>query len=181
MWDVRTGQKLRAFAAVSAEWPAFKWSFDDKFFARLKDDSIYVYEAPSMNLNEGKAIKVPGIRDFAWSPTDLLLAFWLPEQDQSPARVTILSMPARKDVAHKNLFNVIECKLFWHPDGTYLCAKAERHTKSKKSTFTNFELFRIREKNFPVDVLEIKEVRRRLLLLAVHLCGRARKQTTRQA
>ena len=31
-------------------WPAFKWSHDDQYFARLGDDCIAVYESSSMKL-----------------------------------------------------------------------------------------------------------------------------------
>jgi len=56
VWDVITGQRLRGFAAIEVEgkplWPAFQWSPDEKFFSRVKDGLLYVYEAPSMNLLE---------------------------------------------------------------------------------------------------------------------------------
>jgi translation initiation factor 3 subunit B len=47
--------------------------------------------------------------------------------------------------------------MIWHPEGRFLCVRAERHTKNKKSTYTNFELFRVKEKDVPVDLLEFKE------------------------
>lgn len=34
--------------------------------------------------------------------------------------------------------------------------KVDRHTKTKKSIFCNLEIFRIREKDFPVEVVELK-------------------------
>lgn len=34
--------------------------------------------------------------------------------------------------------------------------KVDRHTKTKKSIFCNLEIFRVREKDFPVEVVELK-------------------------
>ena len=46
--------------------------------------------------------------------------------------------------------------MHWHPDGTYLCVKVDRQ-KSKKTTTYSFELFRIKERDIPIEVLEIKD------------------------
>ena len=37
-----------------------------------------------------------------------------------------------------------------------MCVKVDRHTKTKKSTFCNLEIFRVREKDYPVEVVELK-------------------------
>ena len=37
-----------------------------------------------------------------------------------------------------------------------MCVKVDRHTKTKKSIFCNLEIFRVREKDFPVEVVELK-------------------------
>jgi hypothetical protein len=41
VWDVRTGKELRGFDKVplgGGQWPAFKWSHDDRFVARISED-----------------------------------------------------------------------------------------------------------------------------------------------
>jgi len=38
-----------------------------------------------------------------------------------------------------------------------LCVKVDRHTKTKKTSFTNLEIFHVREKNIPVEVVEVKD------------------------
>jgi uncharacterized protein with WD repeat len=35
-----------------------------------------------------------------------------------------------------------DVKIYWHPQGDYLAVKVDRYTKTKKSTYTGFELFR---------------------------------------
>eukprot|EP00741_Cyanophora_paradoxa_P015119 tig00020848_g14590.t1 len=160
IWEIRTGRKLRGFLGVkegtSPSWPVFKWSHDDKYFARLGEDGIAVYEAPSMKLLD-KKLKMDGARDFCWSPSDNIMAAWQPEFQNSPARVTLIELPSKQEIRQKNLFNVTDIKMHWQSDGDYLCVKVDRHTKTKKSTYTNFEFFRMRDKDIPIEVLEIKE------------------------
>ena len=71
-------------------------------------------------------------RDFAWSPADNILSYWVPEEKENPARVTLIDIPSRKELRVKNLFNVAECKLHWQKQGDYMCCKVDRYTKSKK-------------------------------------------------
>ena len=69
----------------------------------------------------------------------------------------LVSVPSRKVIVTKSLFNVSDCRMHWQGAGDYLCVKVDRHTKTKKSTYTNFELFKIRSKNVPIEVLEHKD------------------------
>ena len=118
---------------------------------------ISIYETPSMKLLGKKSLKADGVHNFYWSPTDNTIAYWAPESDNVPARVSLVEVPSRTELRRKNLFNVSDCKLHWHVGGDYLCVKVTRHSKSKKTLFTNFELFRPREALVPVGMLEMKE------------------------
>lgn len=51
---------------------------------------------------------------------------------------------------------LLQCKLYWQNQGDFLCVKVDRHTKTKKSIFCNLEIFRVREKDYPVEVVELK-------------------------
>ncbi|KAI8459008.1 translation initiation factor eIF-3 subunit 9 [Phakopsora pachyrhizi] len=86
-----------------------------------------------------------------------MLAFWTPEVANQPARVSLMTVPGRDTLRSKNLFNVHDAKIYWQSSGDYLCVKVDRHTKTKKTTYCNLELFRVRDKSFPVDVIEIKD------------------------
>jgi len=125
-----------------------------------------------MGLLNKKSIKIDGVVDFEWAPAsaadreaaakagrvkDDLLAYWTPEVDNQPARVTLLSVPTQNIIRTKNLFNVSDCKLHWQNQGDFLCVKVDRVTKSKKQTSSNLEIFRVREKDIPVEVVEVKE------------------------
>nr|XP_003226093.1 PREDICTED: eukaryotic translation initiation factor 3 subunit B [Anolis carolinensis] len=158
IWDTLTGQKKRGFhCESSAHWPIFKWSHDGKFFARMTSDTLSIYETPSMGLLDKKSLKIQGIKDFSWSPGGNIIAFWVPEDKDIPARVTLMQLPSRQEMRVRNLFNVVDCKLHWQKNGDYLCVKVDRTPKGTQGVVTNFEIFRMREKQVPVDVVEMKE------------------------
>ncbi|KAK2733726.1 Translation initiation factor 3 subunit b [Myotisia sp. PD_48] len=182
IWDIESGKPLRSFnsyditpsAAAEADapqakrkvqWPAFKWSADEKYVARmLQHQSISVYELPRMNLLDKTSVKVEGIMDFEWSPATVqrdgvkqyeqLLSYWTPEIGSNPAKVGLMSIPSKEIVRTRNLFNVSDVKLHWQSQGVYVCVKVDRHSKSKKSLATNLEIFRVKEKGVPVEVVD---------------------------
>lgn len=180
VWDVRSRKEIRTFdlvllpahvppsivgqqpeATIPPSPARFQWSHDDAYCARrAKDRSdnliISIYELPSMMLLNKRSLKADGVVDFQWSPTANVIAYWAPEQGNTPARVTLVEIPSRKELRQKNLVNVSDCTIYWHPDGTYLCVKVLRHTKSKKTTFTSLELFRVNEPLVPVEMIEMK-------------------------
>lgn len=49
-------------------------------------------------------------RDFQWSPSNNYIAYWTPEDKDTPARVTIMEIPDRKEIRVKNLFNVSDVR-----------------------------------------------------------------------
>lgn len=179
VWDIATGKPLRSFVShdltagpagdaepkKKVQWPAFKWSADEKYVARmLQHQSISIYELPRMNLLGKTSVKIDGVMDFEWSPATVtregvkqyeqLLCFWTPEIGSSPARVAMMSVPSKEIVRTRNLFNVSDVKLHWQSQGLYVCVKVDRHSKSKKSMATNLEIFRVREKGVPVEVVD---------------------------
>lgn len=128
-------------------------------------DILSVYETPSFGLLDKKSFKIPGIRDFNWSPTDNVLAYWVAEDKDVPARVTLLEIPNRNETRNKNLFSVADCKIHWQKSGDYLCVKVDRYAKVRREKnefkysgmYYNFEIFHMREKQIPVDSVESKE------------------------
>ncbi|KAL1975463.1 hypothetical protein VTN31DRAFT_3855 [Thermomyces dupontii] len=178
IWDIETATPLRSFVAhdlsgpdgdagpkKKVQWPAFKWSADEKYVARmLPQQSISVYELPRMNLLDKQAIKIEGINDFEWAPATVqregvkqceqLLCYWTPEIGNNPAKVGLMSIPSKEIVRTRNLFNVSDVKLHWQSQGAYVCVKVDRHSKSKKSMATNLEIFRVKEKGVPVEVVD---------------------------
>ncbi|EHA26523.1 hypothetical protein ASPNIDRAFT_55391 [Aspergillus niger ATCC 1015] len=116
IWDIVTGKPLRSFVShdltagpggdgepkKKVQWPAFKWSADEKYVARMQQhQSISIYELPRMNLLGKTSVKIDGVMDFEWSPATVvregvkqyeqLLCFWTPEIGSNPARVALMS------------------------------------------------------------------------------------------
>ncbi|KAI1370960.1 eukaryotic translation initiation factor 3 [Hypoxylon crocopeplum] len=180
IWDVETAKPLRSFASMDVPapsdphsppkpqpklWPAFKWSADDKYVARMTPGScISVYELPRMGLLDKTTIKVEGVMDFEWAPAtpqregvkqyEQLFCFWTPEIGSNPAKVGLMSIPSKQIIRSLNLFSVTDAKLHWQTDATYLSVKVDRHSKSKKSQATTLEIFRVKEKGVPVEVVD---------------------------
>lgn len=187
VWDVRTQMPLRTFPMLPPPqsaggpdggpdkkivWPMFKWSANSKYMARVvPGEAIQVYETPGMGLLDKKSIKIPGIVDFEFAPATIaregvakdkaadeqLLCYWTPEMANQTARVSLMSLPSREVIRSRNLFNVSGCRMHWQDQAKYLCVKVDRHTKTKKSTFTNLEFFHVSRKDTPVEVIELKE------------------------
>ncbi|KAF2156786.1 translation initiation factor eIF-3b [Myriangium duriaei CBS 260.36] len=181
IWDVATEKPIRSFTTLDVpgpthdeagnpvkkklQWPAFKWSADAKYVARMTPgQSISVYELPRMNLLEKTSIKIEGVMDFEWSPSmpqrdghksyEQLFCYWTPELGSNPAKVGLMSIPSKEIVRTRNLFNVTDAKLHWQSESAYVCVKVDRHSKSKKSLATNLEIFRVKEKGVPVEVID---------------------------
>lgn len=162
VWDIMAGKLKRQFSVDVAgdeckSWPIFKWSSDGKYFVRKTKGALQIYETPSMMLLEKKSLNVPNVSQFSWSPNDNLLAYWVAEQGQIPARVTIVQIPSRREVRVKNLSGVQEIRLNWHNKGKFLCVKVDRYNKSKKIHYSTFEIFHLTEKQVPVDIVELKD------------------------
>eukprot|EP00005_Dracoamoeba_jomungandri_P006446 CAMPEP_0174261634 /NCGR_PEP_ID=MMETSP0439-20130205/11667_1 /TAXON_ID=0 /ORGANISM="Stereomyxa ramosa, Strain Chinc5" /LENGTH=705 /DNA_ID=CAMNT_0015346141 /DNA_START=76 /DNA_END=2193 /DNA_ORIENTATION=+ len=170
IWDARSSQKKRAFEGTATQhWPVFQWSYDEKFFARIGEKGISVYETPGMGLKDKKTFNIPGVRAFCWSPTDHTIACWVPESADKPARVLLINVPDRKILRSHNLFKVQDCNLHWSTNGDYLSVKVDRYigkkkvkkaeTKQQEKERANkvvvcFEFFRVREKDIPIESLE---------------------------
>ena len=56
--------------------------------------------------------------------------------------------------------------MFWQQSGEYFAVKVDHHTKSKKSIFSGFELFRVKEPNCPMEVLELPDKNQKIVAFA---------------
>ncbi|CAN6319117.1 unnamed protein product [Urochloa humidicola] len=183
IFDVRTGKVMRDFKGSADEfttggnigvsgvsWPIFRWGGgkDDKYFARLGKNVISVYETDTFSLLDKKSLKVENVVDFSWSPTDPIISLFVPEMGggNQPARVSLVQIPGKEELRQKNLFSVSDCKMYWQNNGEYLAVQVDRYTKTKKSTYTGFELFRIKERDIPIEVLELENKNDKIIAFA---------------
>lgn len=177
IWDLVTGEPSRTFALPphlegqkEMPWPLVKWSFDDKYCCRQGPDALAIYETSTFQLLDKKLVKIEGVVDFEWAPAGVhlagsrseegehLLSYWTPESSNQTARVALMQVPSREVIRTVNLFQVSDCKMHWQDEGELLCVKVDRHTKSRKTIFSNLEFFRTTEKAIPVEKLELKDV-----------------------
>ena len=181
IWDLATAKPLRSFITLDSPspgldadgtplkqkiaWPAFKWSADARYVARLTQGTgISIYELPRMNLLDKLSVKIDGIMDFEWSPAtpsrdgikdyEQLLCYWTPELGSNPAKVGLMSIPSKEIIRTLNLFRVSDVKMHWQSDAAFVCVKVDRTSKSGNTRNTNLEIFRVKEKGVPVEVVD---------------------------
>jgi len=85
------------------------------------------------------------------------MSMWIPEHTNNPAKVVLMELPSRTELRQKNLFSVADLRMTWHDQGHFLCIKVDKHSKSKKTLNSVFELFRLRDKEVPIEVCEFSK------------------------
>jgi translation initiation factor 3 subunit B len=166
LFCTRNGLLLHEFNVMGDEfdkfrmnWPLIKWAggSNDQYFAKLSahGNGIDVYQLPDMRLLDGISIKMDNVQEFSWSPSAPIIAAYQRESENHPARIILLNIPGKDEIRQKNLFNVSDVTMFWHPAGSYLAVKVDQLTKSKRTSFTTFQIFRIKEKDCPFVLLEL--------------------------
>ncbi|OWB57528.1 hypothetical protein B5S28_g3477 [[Candida] boidinii] len=180
IWDLKTGLPARSFGlppnlekSNNMIWPLVKWSYDDKYCARMGPDALAIYDSSDdFQLLDKKLVKIEGIADFEFAPTGVrlsstkkndepehLLAYFTPElSSNQSAKASVMQIPSKNVIRTVNLIQVNNCKLHWQDQSKLLCVQVDRHTKSKKTVFTNLEIFQITEKGIPVENIELKEL-----------------------
>jgi translation initiation factor 3 subunit B len=139
--------------------PLLKFSPDDQYIARLIRDAISVYALPSI---EEKILKADNVSDIEWSPGSYpnnqnIIAYSSVESDNIPARVGLLEVPSKNSLRFKTLINVEKISLIWQSLGDYLACNVAHRLKSKTRKTYNIELFRVRENQVPVEILNFGE------------------------
>ena len=164
VWEVQTGKVLRAFVVEELKGDdlnalegkcVLQWSCDDSHASRVMSDHVAIYEVPSFTLIDKKGLKIDGVREVSWSPVDLHLVYWVPGTENTPSRVALWHLPTRQVVRTKNLFNVQDVSVHWQSEGEFLAIKVDRYAhKNKKNLTSSIELFRLKGKDIPVEVIE---------------------------
>lgn len=174
IWDIASGLLCATFPVVKSpylHWPLIRWSFNDKYCARMVGDTLVVHDADKKFAPmENKSLKVPGIRDFSFAPTgvkiqpfrngdepSVVLAYWTPETNNMSCKATVVEVPRGRVLKTVNLVQVSNVTLHWQNKSEFLCFNVERHTKSKKTIFSNLEICKLTEKDCPVEKIEFKD------------------------
>lgn len=145
----------------TGSFPHFLWSKDSRYFAECNDSTITVRDTQTFDLikdDEGRKrnLKYENLDTFQWSPKDNIIAVWTLEKDNNPARVVLVEIPSRRELAARSRTQV-EAKMSWQSNGDFLCLIVTKMSKTKKRGATNLEIFHIRDKNIPVEVVEVPD------------------------
>lgn len=166
-WKSRTPAYSPTLEGKGGElFPHFLWSPDGKYFAEMKNETtIFVrdtenFEAIKDEKGQARSLKYDNLVTFQWSPKDNIVSLWTKEHENNPARLVLVEIPSRKELTSRSRTQV-DAKLHWQSEGDYLCLMSTKVSKSKTGKIqtgaTNLEIIRMREKNYPVDTVEIKD------------------------
>ncbi|XP_050271902.1 eukaryotic translation initiation factor 3 subunit B-like [Quercus robur] len=141
-------------------WPIFRWSGrnDDKYFARIGKNAIYIYETNTFGLIDNETLKAENVMDFCWSPTDPVIALFVPTDadEMQPARVSLIHVPNKEELKKKNLNGVRDCKMFWQSNGEYLAVLFNQFNGTRSTTYQRFVIFGIKDPGIPVEDFELE-------------------------
>ena len=178
IWDIETGFKVFTLSSTSK---SCKFSFcknGGHFFYTLDSGStgspdgctggalrIYqIIQKEECSFIPTLIHSVTGgnVMDAEWGNVKPILAYWIGEQENSPARVSLIACQPNsgggsstiRQLKSKTLFLVRSCHFAWHPQDTFLALLVDRWNKTKKSSNVNFEIFRLAERDIPVDNVE---------------------------
>jgi translation initiation factor 3 subunit B len=166
IFNVLTGKEVKRCrtpicAPLGGEFPHFLWSHDGKYFAECNDTSISVRDTETFELvqdenGKKKSFKYENLSTFQWSPKSNIMSVWCVEKDNNPARLVLVEVPSRREIASRSRTQV-EASMHWQSEGDYLCLLATKLSKTKKKGVTNLEIFRMKEKDIPMDLVEVKD------------------------
>eukprot|EP01071_Lankesteria_metandrocarpae_P004328 Lankesteria_metandrocarpae@DN3484_c0_g1_i1.p1 len=186
VWHVITGKRLAEFETATAmlydgtsESLFVMWSFDSTQFAMMvgKDgvQSLTVISVPSMivaldlpfggpkmppSMIGQSAASRPPVQ-LAWSPSqNIISVFSLPNKVDDPSRVVLIEIPSNIEKASKNLYNVKDARSHWQSKGAYMSLHStlvRKTGKKSRKEFSQIEIFRMREKNVPVDTVQLED------------------------
>lgn len=166
VWSIETRNVLRSFPLLASGgppvWPAFKWSSDSEFLARVGvKDELAIYASKTMGLVGQKSLRVEGLQSFEFAPASVdgkqLLAFWTPELPNQAARVALVDAETKEIVHNRALFNVVHVQFYWQNDGAFFCSKLDRLKKNKKAVTSSLEIYQFAGKTIPIEVLDFPE------------------------
>jgi len=145
-------------------WERFQWSADGRYLGTTKKDYLCIFDAHngfkpvSVKGSDVDFINVPGLHSFLFSPADNYVCYWVPEADERPLKVVVRDITTLNIIRTKNLYKVRALEMKWHPQGTYLALRCSKPMKgNKQSLQSSFELFHIKEKDVPIDVIECEQ------------------------
>jgi len=109
-------------------WPIYKWSYNEKYFARLNIDSILLYTTKTF---EEKILKIDNISDFSFCPNKSIISYWIPENDTTPAKVALIEIPTKKELCSKSFYGAYDISTMWCKSGNFVAFRFNSVKKKK--------------------------------------------------
>ena len=135
-----------------------KFTDDDAYVVFNDNNQLLIHD---LTTNTSKSFPV-NANKFQIQPNlygkDHKLAYFTKGQQSTPSRVCLIDFN-NLVLRSKNLFNVTECELYFDPRGVYLLATLIKINKSRKVIGTALELFKLKDKGFPVESMEFVQER----------------------
>lgn len=157
VWNLVTREEARVFPAESDSWGTYKWNYNGDYIAKLSEESIFIYKTPGMSLiedetGEKKPWKILNLTEFSWSPASNVISCYIKESSNMPAIIKIIQVPAKIQLASRNLFDALASTFMWQSEGEYLLSivRIKTQVKSKdksKLKKTILEVTSLKEKN----------------------------------
>lgn len=98
----------------------FKWSHDDKYFARIVEPNektqqrkISIYETPGCGLLDQKSLAINNIDSFSWNPKKNVMALFIRGENNTPSFLSLMEIPSRNEIYRKSLFSVKNVSFFF--------------------------------------------------------------------
>ncbi|EFC37131.1 predicted protein [Naegleria gruberi] len=159
LWDLRAQRKamslpLKDRSALKGH--VFKWSADEKYFAKMGVDCIHIFDSSTMELLHQKTYSVPGVRDFAFNPVGKSFMIYSAINDTNgEGLVTLVDINSRsiKELKSKPYYNSTDIKLNWQLSGDYIAIATSREStiQMEKVITTAFDVMKVNQKNFPIE------------------------------
>ncbi|KAG9389454.1 Eukaryotic translation initiation factor eIF2A [Carpediemonas membranifera] len=132
-----------------------QFSPSDKFIAYGYEQRIQIYSTKDLR-KPVRVLQLPGLVDFSWSPADDFLAIFQVEDNNRPAKASIINVPKLcRQLVSRNLYGVKSCAITWHPHGYYFATTTERAVRNGSTT--NIDIFRVKNPAVPIETLEYRE------------------------
>lgn len=143
LWNVITGEYIRAFTQKNQAGWRLQFSFDEKYAARLVTNEVEFYDTKNFK-SSWVRLKVEGVTAFSLSPgQNYSVAVFIPEISGRPASVKVYQIPNFKQpVSQKTFFKAEKVEMKWNKLGTALLVLGSTEVdKSGKSYYGETNLY----------------------------------------
>ncbi len=147
IWDLLRNDMIRGLAIGKDEkFENFKWSYDSKYFGRIKKDILIVYEAPKMQMiPDSQGVRQPikdNIKEYFWFPNRnniITLSEKRSNQKLNESILQFIEIPTRKTFPASAIAGLEVVSLEWHKNNITLAILCKNTDKNPKWSVRIFE------------------------------------------